>query len=152
MIGLALPSTTAAKQIIEPQRKPDTNVGGVEVPALTTKDQTSPIPPGQEPGGSGKGKKPAAKAEGRGDEAEAESPTVSSSQAKQLVSQLAALSSDKPEAPAKAPAASKAQSGDDEGEGAKAAPAASTPAAEGGDAEEPLNRGLLLKFLSSVRQ
>jgi hypothetical protein len=156
-----------AKPVIEPQRKPDTTVGGVEIPALTTKDQTSPIPPGAEPTGSAKAKK-GAKGEDEAAEPatsvtepatgvtepatgatdEGKAAAVSASEAKQLVSQLAALSSDKPAA--KSGADRLEESTADAAAGSE--PAASAAAGEGGDAEEPLNRGLLLKFLSSVRQ
>jgi hypothetical protein len=145
------PAKAKAKVAIEPERKPDPAVGKGAVPVLTTKDHTSPIPPGEEPG---KGAKKVA---------------VSTSQAKSLVSQLAALGTekiDKPapaksdkgdkdeakagvDAPAKADA-QQAAKGDPKAEEPVEGPEAGGP--EGGDAEEPLNRGLLLKFLSSVRQ
>lgn len=157
---------------IEPERKPDTTTGKVAVPALTTKDQTSPIPPGEEPGGAKAPKKPAAAStQAKADDAPAQAPApaaaaatkpntgVSASQAKALVSQLAAMSSEKPaaKAPAKpeeAPAAdaAEAKAKDEKKTESAEAPADEAASAAEGDADEPLNRGLLLKFLSSVRQ
>jgi hypothetical protein len=163
-----------AKPVIEPERKPEAAVGKASVQALTTTDPTSPIPPGQEPPAKPK------KAAARVDEpvpspapSPAPSPVpspkmtpVDAAQAKQLVSQLAAMGTEKPPTPV-AKAAPKADQPDapkadaPKADAPKAqgpeAPAAgaeaeAAPAAEGGDAEEPLNRGLLLKFLSSVRQ
>jgi hypothetical protein len=150
------PPKPKAKVAIEPERKPEPAVGKAAVPALTTKDQTSPIPPGEEPG---KG---------------AKKPTVTPSQAKSLVSQLAALGSEKMDKPAAKPETKADKDDDNGGSSNKAAAKAETQQAaagerrdergeepvegpeaagpEGGDAEEPLNRGLLLKFLSSVRQ
>jgi hypothetical protein len=143
----AKPEPTAAakgKPVIEPERKPPAP-GGVDVPVLKTKDQTSPIPPGEEPGAAkpAAAKKPAVS-----------TGTVSTSEAKQLVSQLAALGTEKADGgPAKAKAkADKPDQSAAEGEHDQAEKTQAAPAAEGGDAEEPLNRGLLLKFLSSVRQ
>jgi hypothetical protein len=83
---------------------------------------------------------------------------VSAAHAKQLVSQLAALSAEaKPKAKAKDEAGSAggkgnatAKNADDATEAAESGEPDEAAAAEGGD--EPLNRGLLLKFLSSVRQ
>jgi hypothetical protein len=78
---------------------------------------------------------------------------VSASEAKQLVSQLASLAGDKPETAEKADKPDNAHEKPKEEAPKSEAPAESEqPPAEGGDAEEPLNRGLLLKFLSSVRQ
>jgi hypothetical protein len=173
-----------AKPVIEPERKPEAAVGKASVQALTTTDPTSPIPPGQEPPAKPK------KAAARVDEpvpSPAPSPVpspvpsprmtpVDAAQAKQLVSQLAAMGTEKPPTPV-AKAAPKADQPDapktdapktdapkadaPKADAPKAqapeAPAAeaeaeAVPAAEGGEAEEPLNRGLLLKFLSSVRQ
>jgi hypothetical protein len=140
------PAQAAAKgkPVIEPERKPPAP-GGVDVPVLKTKDPTSPIPPGEEPGAA---KPPAVK------KPAVTTGAVSTSEAKQLVSQLAALGTEKAaEGPAKPKA--KADKPDDStaaAEGDQAEKAQAAPAAEGGDAEEPLNRGLLLKFLSSVRQ
>ncbi|MDQ1445586.1 MAG: hypothetical protein QOI20_2050 [Acidimicrobiaceae bacterium] len=164
------PVRAAAKPVIEPELKrkalPDEPV---RVAALTTTDRLSPIPPGQEP--------PAPKPKAR----PKEDAHVDAAQAKQLVSQLASMGAekaDKPKAgppkaePAKAeppkaepPKAepvkaesAKADAGgptpkdkaaDADTEGKADAAAGSTPE---GDGEEPLNRGLLLKFLSSVRQ
>ena len=166
---------------IEPERKADTTAGKVAVPALTTKDQTSPIPPGDEPGGAKGPRKPAAAPSPaapaatttEADEAPAAAAPkpntgVSASQAKALVSQLAAMSSEKPAAKAPAAAAA-AEAKDDEAQAAETdaasakakdekktesteAPADEAASAAEGDADEPLNRGLLLKFLSSVRQ
>lgn len=151
-------------------------------PAVTISPLTStpggPAPPGEEPP-TPKGKKVPGKADEkpepvkaekapnpekpeRADEDKAE--PVSAAQAKQLVSQLAALSAEsKPKAKAKVEdkAGEGADAPEDTAEStakpaAKPAPAkAEEPgdeaaSTEGG--EEPLNRGLLLKFLSSVRQ
>lgn len=150
---------------IEPALKPDAvPAERVTIPALTTTDTTGPAAPGDEP--RAKADKPvetpADKAGDKQAEKPAAKPAVDPVQAKQLVSQLAALGGDKPKAdeapegdgssgggtPAKGDSpAAKAQKPEDEA-GAQAAPGVT----EGGEGEEPLNRGLLLKFLSSVRQ
>jgi hypothetical protein len=149
-----------AKPVIEPELKPRPEPDGtVKVKALTTTDQASPIPPGEEP--DAKAKKPEPKAAKPEPKPE---PKVDPSQAKALVSQLAAMNSEKVEPKAdkaepkseKAPAAKADKAEKDAADDAEAAAEATTTAAaaapEGGEADEPLNRGLLLKFLSSVRQ
>lgn len=135
-----------AKVVIEPERKPEAEVGGVDIPALMTKNQTAPVPPAAEPAQAAK-KVPVSTG------------PVSTNQAKQLVSQLAALSSDEKKQEKPAAKAPEATAPEPEGAGALTevdkvqAPVAEAPSTtEGGDTEEPLNRGLLLKFLSSVRQ
>lgn len=150
---------------IEPALKPEPVADErVAIPALTTTDTRGPAAPGHEP--QAKADKPADKPAEKGVDKQPErpagKPAVDPVQAKQLVSQLAALGGDKPQAggtpegdgadgtgtaaKADTPAAN-AQKSEDEA-GADAAPGAT----EGGEGEEPLNRGLLLKFLSSVRQ
>jgi hypothetical protein len=166
-----------AKAVIEPELKPLPDPDGtVRVKALTTTDQASPIPPGDEPDAhdahDAKAKKAEPVPKAAKPEAKAE-PKVDPSQAKALVSQLAAMGSeksetktgtattadkgDKAEKSEKAPAPkAKADKDTDteaaEGDAEAPAAASSTAAAQEGEAEEPLNRGLLLKFLSSVRQ
>ena len=150
----------AATPVIEPELKPTPLDTPVAVQALTTTDPGSPAPPGQEPPApSPKAKKPEppkAETPPKPETAKEAKDKVDAAQAKQLVSQLAALSADKPadkkaepkaKADDEAAKAPKAKADDD-----AAKPAEDAPAGEGGDAEEPLNRGLLLKFLSSVRQ
>ncbi|HZQ27306.1 MAG TPA: DUF4388 domain-containing protein [Acidimicrobiales bacterium] len=162
----------AGEPEVEPEPEPESGPAVSVAPLVSTPG--GPPPPGEEPAAP-KGKKTAANA----DEAEAEAPkagkpkagepaeAVSAAQAKQLVSQLAALSAEaKPAKPAKAkpepepasePASeAKAPKADAKADAkAKDAPEASDAAEQAGTGEggeEPLNRGLLLKFLSSVRQ
>jgi hypothetical protein len=150
---------SAGKVAIEPERRPETATGKVAIPALTTKDDLSaPEPPAAEapkpaPAASAKkaetAKAPAAKPESRPEA------KVDPAQAKQLVSQLAALSSEPPEKAGKPAAKAETPAEKDDKADAEAADEAGAPTAstsEGGEGDEPLNRGLLLKFLSSVRQ
>ena len=147
-----------AKAVVEPELKPKPlPEKPVEVPALSKIDSASPIPPGQEPEAkpAPAPKKVAASTSTSGNgngNGSAKPAGVDPSQAKQLVSQLAAMSSEKPASGGKdkdkadKPEAKAEAASEGAPEAAEGAPA------EGGDAEEPLNRGLLLKFLSSVRQ
>ena len=132
---------------LTPKPLPETPV---EVPALSQADSMSPAAPGEEPEEAKPApKKVAATTSGTG--SGNGKPVVDPSQAKQLVSQLAALS-----AAGDKPAANEKDKTDKPEAKAEAASDAAVEAApdgvEGGDSEEPLNRGLLLKFLSSVRQ
>lgn len=152
-----------AKVVIEPERKADSAVGKVDIPALTTKDEAPKAPKAEAkadaPAPKAEAPKPEPKSEpkkaepapAKAEAAPAKSNGVTASQAKALVSQLAALSGDKPE-----PAAAKAEESKKDAaqpeEAVADKPAEAAPGVEGGDTEEPLNRGLLLKFLSSVRQ
>lgn len=147
----AEPAPAKAEVKIEPELQPDPlPEQPVAVPALKASDETRPAPPADPP------------------KKKAEKP-VDAVQAKQLVSQLAALGADKPAAKAAngtpspdhaaadmpetgAVAKDEQQSDTADRKDPAAADAGAAAPAEGGDADEPLNRGLLLKFLSSVRQ
>lgn len=143
-----------AKAVVEPQLKPKPlPETPLDVAPLTKGDATSPIPPGQEPEAKPVAKKVATSTSATGNgNANGAKPAVDPSQAKQLVSQLAAMSSEKPAAAGKDKDKADKPEATAEAAPEEAVEAEGVPAAEGGDAEEPLNRGLLLKFLSSVRQ
>lgn len=142
-----------AKAVIEPELKPKPlPETPVEVPVLSKIDSASPIPPGQEPEAKPAAPKKVAASTSSTGNGNAAKPAVDPSQAKQLVSQLAAMSSEKPAAAGKDKDKADKPEAKAEAASGEAVEAAEGVPAEGGDAEEPLNRGLLLKFLSSVRQ
>jgi Domain of unknown function (DUF4388) len=146
-----------AKAAIEPELKPKPlPEQPVAVPALTKVDSTRPFPPGEEPeakpAAPAPPKKVAASTSTTGNGNGAAKAGVNASEAKQLVSQLAAMSSEKPAAGGKDKDKADKPEAKAEAASEEAVEAAEGAPAEGGDAEEPLNRGLLLKFLSSVRQ